>query len=182
MHAVLGIRLVALAGTLAATLASPAQAATTGDTTTTFTVQAGALSIAVPASAAVGSGTPGSSFSGQLGAVTVTDTRALLTASWTATVSSTDFTTGGGTAAETIAKANVSYWSGLATSTSGVGVFTPGQATAVQAQSLSVPRTAFTLTAGTGNNTAAWNPTLVVSVPAAAVGGTYTGTVTHSVA
>jgi hypothetical protein len=50
------------------------------------------------------------------------------------------------------------------------------------AQTLNVSRTAFTLTAGTGNNTATWNPTLVVALPAAAVVGTYTGTVTHSVA
>jgi hypothetical protein len=38
------------------------------------------------------------------------------------------------------------------------------------------------LTAGVGNNSAAWNPTLVVTAPAAAVTGLYTGTVTHSVA
>ena len=36
-------------------------------------------------------------------------------------------------------------------------------------------------TAGVGNNTATWDPTLAVAVPAAAVGGAYTGTLTHSV-
>jgi hypothetical protein len=29
---------------------------------------------------------------------------------------------------------------------------------------------------------AAWNPTIVVNIPAAAVAGTYSGTITHSVA
>ncbi len=31
-------------------------------------------------------------------------------------------------------------------------------------------------------NSASWNPTLVISVPAAAVGGLYSATITHSVA
>jgi hypothetical protein len=114
--------------------------------------------------------------------VTVTDARALLTASWTSTVSGTAFTTGGATTAETIPAANISYWSGLATSTSGVGTFTPGEATAALAQTLSASRTAYTLTLGVSNNSATWNPTLVVAVPASAVVGTYTGTITHSVA
>lgn len=112
----------------------------------------------------------------------------VLTVSWVmcrcaaTTVSSTDFTTGGATAAETIPKADVSYWSGPATATSGIGVFTLGQLTAILAQSLSVPRTAFTLTPGMGNNSCTWNPTLVVAVPAAAVTGVHTGTVTPSAA
>jgi hypothetical protein len=33
-----------------------------------------------------------------------------------------------------------------------------------------------------GDNSASWNPTFIVSLPAAAVVGTYTGTVTHSAA
>jgi hypothetical protein len=32
-----------------------------------------------------------------------------------------------------------------------------------------------------GDNTASWNPTVAINVPASAVGGTYTGTLTHSV-
>lgn len=153
-----------------------------GDTTTTFEVTAGGLSVSVPASKDLGSGVPGGTITSQLGAVTVTDARAQLVAAWTATTSATAFTTGGGTPAETISKANVSYWSGLATATTGIGVFTPGQLTALNAQSLSTSRTAFSLAAGVGNNSASWNPTLIVSVPSAAVTGTYTGTVTHTVA
>jgi hypothetical protein len=47
---------------------------------------------------------------------------------------------------------------------------------------LTSSRTAFTLASGVGDNSLSWNPTLIVAVPAAAVAGTYTGTVTHSVA
>ena len=175
-------RLPLVAAIVAAGMAISAPTATAGDTTTTFTVTSGALSITVPVSAALGSGAPGTTISGALGTVTVTDARALLSASWTATVSSTNFTTGGGTAAETIGNGNVSYWSGPATATTGVGTFTPGQLTALNAQTLGTSRIAFTMTAGVGDNSASWNPNLVVSVPAGAVGGTYTGTVTHSVA
>ncbi|WP_370153756.1 hypothetical protein [Streptacidiphilus sp. EB129] len=166
---------------MTAVVTAPAYAAP-GDTTTTFIVSGGSLGITVPGTASLGSGTPGTSISGQLGAVQVTDNRALLTAAWTASVTSTSFKTGGGTAAETVPTTDVSYWSGAATATTGLGTFTPGQATAPAAQNLSVSRTAFTLTAGTGDDSATWNPTIVVTLPAAAVAGTYTGTVTHSVA
>jgi hypothetical protein len=114
--------------------------------------------------------------------VQVADNRGNTSASWTATVSATDFTTGGGTAAETIVKASVSYWSGPATVTTGLGQFTPGQGTAAQAVTLGSSHTAMTHTLGTLNSTCSWSPTLIVTVPAAAVAGTYTGTVTHSVA
>ncbi|MEU6410670.1 hypothetical protein [Microbispora sp. NPDC046933] len=35
---------------------------------------------------------------------------------------------------------------------------------------------------GSGDNSATWDPTIVITVPAQAVAGTYTGTVNHSVA
>jgi hypothetical protein len=166
---------------LAAGLAAPASAAP-GDTIVTFTVNAaGGLTVTVPASASLGSGAAGTTISGQLGPVTVLDQRAALNASWVATVISTDFTTGGGTSPETIPNINVTYWSGPATATAGSGVFTPGQQTAGDAVIINVPRTAFTHTGGTGANFATWNPTVSVAVPADAVGGLYTGTVTHSV-
>jgi hypothetical protein len=151
------------------------------NTTVTLTVQAGSLAVSVPAAADLGTGDPGDAQSGQIGVVTVTDERAALVASWTASVSSTTFTTGGGTAAETIPTSAVRYWSGPATATTGVGVVTPGQVAALNAVVLSAQRTAFSMTGGTGNNTAAWNPTLVIDIPAAAVEGSYTGTVTHTV-
>ena len=161
---------------------SAAQAATSGGTTTTFNVNGGALAISVPASAALGSGNPGTNISALLGPVTVTDTRALLTAAWTTTASTGTFTTGGATPAETIPITAISYWSGAATATTGSGTFTPGQANAGAEVVLSTGQTAFALTGGVGDNSATWDPTIVVAVPAAAVGGTYTGTITHSVA
>jgi hypothetical protein len=172
----------ALVGAVLSVLAFalPARAA---DTTTTFSLAAGSLSISAPASHDLGSGsTGGGTVSAQLGTVTVTDNRGALAGTWTASVSSTDFTTGGATANETIGKGQVTYWSGTATASSGVAVFTPGQAIAANAQALSVSRTAFSATAIVGNNSASWNPTVTVNVPAAAVAGDYTGTITHSVA
>ncbi|MET8529086.1 hypothetical protein [Micromonospora sp. NPDC005172] len=169
-----------IAATLA--LAGPAVADTTGDTIVTLTVDAaGGLSITVPATANIGHGVEGSTVTGQLGPVTVLDQRGSLTPNWTATVVSTDFTTGGGTSGETIPNINVLYWSGPATATAGSGTFTPGQPTAAQAVIINVPRTAMSHTGGTGNNFATWNPTLSVNIPVGTVQGVYTGTVTHSV-
>jgi hypothetical protein len=162
--------------------AAPAYAAPTGDSTVTFTITGGSLDITVPATVALGSGAPGTDVINALGAITVVDGRALLTAAWTTSVASTDFTTGGGTPAETVADTAVRYWSGPATATAGIGTFTPSQATAANAVALSTGPNAMATTAGVGNNSVTWNPTLIVAVPAAAVGGVYTGTVTHSVA
>ena len=175
-------RVLALLGSFAVlvTLALPASAGTT----TTFTLSAGSLTISEPASTVnlgtVATGAP--TITALLGTVSVSDGRGTTLGSWTASVSSTDFTTGGATSNETIAKASLDYWSGASTSNSGVGVFTPGQLLSANKQTLGTSRTAFSATALVGNNTQAWNPTVVVNVPAAAVAGLYTGTITHSVA
>ena len=65
----------------------------------------------------LGSGAPGTTISGALGPVTLTDDRALLSASWTVEASASDFTTGGGTPAETIPAIDVSYDPGSITTT-----------------------------------------------------------------
>jgi hypothetical protein len=178
-----------LSGVAAAVLATgliaqPAGAAPSGDTVATFEILAGTLDITVPAAADLGSGSPGSPLDGLLGAVTVTDGRASDEASWETTVTATVFQTGAGTASETILPSEIDYWSGLATETTGTGTFTPGQVDATAADPLDpiTPLIAFTHTGGTGNNTATWNPTLVVNVPLESQAGVYTGTVTHSVA
>ena len=178
--------LTALLGATLLLVALPgiASAATAGATTTTFTLNGGAISITVPSttvnlgSASVGAGT----ITAQLGTVSVNDARGLLNGSWTSTVSSSHFTTGGGTAAETISASNVSYWSGAATATSGVGTLLGSQLTSGLAVAINAAQTAFTGGSLIGNNSASWNPTMVVTIPAAAVVGTYTGTVTHTVA
>jgi hypothetical protein len=178
-----GRALTVLAAAAVSATVGPACASTTGNTATTFSVTGGTLAITVPTSTVnLGSASPGAQITAQLGTVQVTDARALLTAAWTSSVTSTSFTTGGGTGPETIANSSASYWSGPTTTTTGSGTFTPGQANSAAAVTLAASRTAFTLTAGAGDNSASWNPTLSISVPAAAVVGTYTGTVTHSVA
>jgi hypothetical protein len=140
------------------------------------------LTITVPASRSFGSVFPGSSVSGQLGTVTVSDTRAINPNTWTVTVSSTAYTTGGASPSQTIANSQISYWSGPQTAGSGGGTRVPGQLTSAQAQTLGVPRIAFSKTSGNPNNTCQWNPTVIINVPAGAVGGLYTGRITHSVA
>lgn len=174
----------AAAAMAAALVASPALAAPTDDTVTTFEVTAATLDITTPATADLGSGAPGTTITGQLGSVLVEDTRASADASWEATVVSTDFTTGTATASETVPATAVDYWSGPATATTGDGTFTPGQINSAAAETLdnTTPVVVFTHTGGTGNNSASWNPTLEVNVPLANQAGVYTGTVTHSVA
>jgi hypothetical protein len=149
----------------------------------TFDVQAGTLDIDAPGPADLGGGAPGTDLVGQIGPVTVTDSRASADASWQSTVVSSNFTTGGGTPSEVILASEVEYWSGAATATTGTGTFTPGQATGADAEPLDtvLPLITFTHTGGTGNNTDTWNPTLIVHMPLDSEAGTYTGTVTHSV-
>jgi hypothetical protein len=145
------------------------------NTTVTFAVNVGALSMTAPASASIGSGNPGTTISGNLGgSVVVTDNRAALSAAWTAVASSTDFTTGGGTGTETIPAADATYTPGTITTT---GTLT---ATGFAITLSGSPQTVVT-GSGSGNNTASWDPTIAVAVPAAAVGGTYTSVLTQSV-
>jgi hypothetical protein len=145
------------------------------DTIVTFSVTTGALSLTAPTTADLGSGAPGTTISGAVGAITVTDDRAALNASWNATASSTAWTTGGGTGNETIPAGDATYTPGAITTTGTVS--TAGS-------TITLSGTAQTVVAATdvvGNNTATWNPTVAVAVPAAAVGGTYTATLSHSV-
>jgi hypothetical protein len=141
------------------------------------------LSITIPTGPVfLGSAASGAQFSAQLGTITVTDNRTSGTHVWTTTVTATNFTTGGGSVAETVDTSNLSYWSGPRTGGTGLGTFVPGQPTAANAVTLASSRTAFTHSGTPSVNVARWNPTIVVTIPAAAVSGTYTGTIVHSVA
>jgi hypothetical protein len=146
------------------------------DTIVTFTVTTGALSMTAPASVSLGSGAPDTTITGSLGDTVVTDDRALLSAAWTATASSTDFTTGGGTGNETIPASDVTYTPGAITTTGNI------TATGTTITLSSASQTTVSGTAGVGNNTASWDPTLAVAVPAAAVAGLYSGILTQSAA
>jgi hypothetical protein len=142
------------------------------------------LAISAPTSVTLGSApTSASSLSGQLGTITVTDSGTLfLLPSFVAAVSSTVFTTGSGSPSETIGTSSVFYWSGPATASSGLQTPVPGQLLAANMQSLSVSRTAFRSTGLVLSISTSWNPTIVIDIPDAAVAGTYSGTITHSVA
>jgi hypothetical protein len=146
------------------------------DTTVTFTVSSGLLSLTAPDSVDLGTNGPGTTIAGALGTVTVTDDRALLAAAWTVVASSSDWTTGGGTPAETIPAGDVGYDPGAITTT---GTIT---ATGTPITLSATPAQVVTGTDGVGDNTASWDPTISVAVPAAAVVGAYTGTLTQSVA
>ena len=136
----------------------------------------GMLSITVPASADLGSAAPGETAAASLGTVQVTDGRAGV-AGWIATASATDFTTGDGTPKETIPVHDVRYLIGGFTSTTGSATFTPALLTDLSGTAQEV----VTATNVDGDNSAAWNPTVQVLVPSGAIGGTYSGTITHSV-
>ncbi|MER7269847.1 hypothetical protein ABT344_16290 [Micromonospora carbonacea] len=141
------------------------------------------IDITVPASANLGTGFVGGVLTGQLGTVQVRDQRGNVNPNlWVATVSATAFTTAGGGAQRTITNGQIAYWSGPVVHSSGGGTLVPGQPTSAQAVTLNVTREAFRKTAGNGNNTVSWAPTIRVTVPATVVAGTYQGTITHSVA
>ncbi|WP_354645275.1 hypothetical protein [Kitasatospora camelliae] len=156
---------------------------TSGSNSTQISVipNTGTLAISLPTATSLGSAAPSGTISAALGQVTVSDGRGLATSTWSATVAATNFTTGAAAPAQTITTTNVSYWSGPATSTNGTVISSPGQSDASNKQPLNSARTAFSSN-GNGNSSTSWNPTLVITIPAGATAGTYTGTITHSVA
>jgi len=180
---VLAVAALSTAG-LGALIPTAANAASSGSTNATFTLSGGAISIAVPDSSggaiSVASGSTGAaSVSGQLGNTVVTDQRGALVATWTANAASTNFTTGAGSANETVTKANVSYSAGLGTAPLGqVGAFV---ATVGGPVALAGSGGAVGSWSGTGNNTVTWNPTLTFTLSPSQVVGTYSGSITQSV-
>jgi hypothetical protein len=76
----------------------------------------------------------------------------------------------------TIPATDASYTVGVVTTT---GTIT---ATPTDIELSNSPQIVLTGSAGVGDNTATWDPTVTVAVPPTAVGGTYNGTLTQSVA
>ncbi|RVX40710.1 hypothetical protein EDD27_3128 [Nonomuraea polychroma] len=172
---------VAVALRLGAVSTASAEDVRTGHVMATMALRQFPLEITVPDSVAAGSTGPGGTISATLGTVTVTDARPS-DPSWSVTVSATDFTTGGGSAAETVTAGEVAYWSGPVTGSSGGGSHTPGQDTAQARVALSVPVTAFSgRKTSLSTQITSWQPTLVITPPLSAVAGTYTGVIVHSV-
>jgi hypothetical protein len=135
----------------------------------------GVLSITVPSDAggleSAANTIDGSTISGQLGEVQVTDARSG-TADWVASAISTPFAPPSGPA---IAASNVGYTTGTITKV-GTATYTandPADLTAVSA--------VVTATGIAGDNSATWNPTINVAVPGGTLTGTYSATITHSV-
>lgn len=172
------------AGAVAALGAAPvgagdsADRADSADTRVRFEVVApGGLYVSAPCVALLSGAPPGDAASGRLGEVRVTDERAARDASWVATVTvSEDFTAGSPDFDETISGGHVAYHPGAAIDAFN-GPFTPGHP-----GSLANVRMAFSHPSGSGSNSVAWNPALIVHVPADGVAGVYRGVVTHSVA
>jgi len=142
----------------------------------TVAVITGMLSISVPAGADLGAIAAGGTATASLGTVTVTDNRALPGANWTATVSSTDFINTV-TPADLIQAGDVSYLINALGTTTGSAIFTPTPVTVLSGS----PQAVVTATSANGDNSATWDPQIQVSVPATAVIGTYTATITNSV-
>ena len=156
--------------------ALPASAAQTGDTTTTFTLNGGTIDITSSSSANLPTGVSGQPFvSGQLGPVNVIDNRGG-TATWNAYVASTAFSTNNGVATTT--STGVEYNTGSLNKTGEVTVAgTSGNIVVAAA-----PSPVVTGTSVVGNNTASWDPMLRVNLPSNSLAGTWSGTVTTSVA
>jgi hypothetical protein len=163
------------AAVLVAATALPAGAAGTGDTTAVIQLSGGTLDISVPAGpVALASGAvTETSVSGQLGTVTVTDTRAADPASWTASVSATPFQNG------SHSLGTETYDTGVVTST-GIPI---SQFTITSPVTLSTtPQAVVALNpTSSGNNSASWNPTITVAIPAGTIAGAYSAVITHSV-
>jgi hypothetical protein len=185
---------LALAATAAlcagfAATASPASAACAALDTTctniTFTVAAGTVAFVAPAAATGGTATTlgaGASVEIPLGATVVNDTR-LTSTGWSVSATASNFATTGGT----IDKSNAAFSvPSAATAPTGVvgistcsGTTRKATPTAVDSNGTTAAIIACTQAGASG---ATFIPVLTVSVPAGSVAGTYTGTVTQSVA
>jgi hypothetical protein len=159
---------LACSAALAGSMAVPASAA---DTTTTVTIANGGVSLAAPPTAVLSAGIPGTNSTVTLGNTTVTDARAGIL-NWTATVSLSALTVGD----ETIPTTAASYFASTASLTGGSVLIAPSSQL-----DLSTAKTSQETSTVSGNNTAIWTALLTVPIPAQALAGTYSGTLTQSV-
>lgn len=162
------------AGALALTVTASASASAT---TASITVTGGSLTITAPTDAGgLGgqvSAATGGTLSGRLGQVQVVDARSAPAGStWVASVVATDFIPTSGPAIPATA---VSYTAGTITKV-GTAAYLANDPTGLTAATAAV-----TATEVTGDNTATWNPTISVTVPAGVAAGVYSATITHSV-
>lgn len=159
---------------LAALTALPVGATSTAATDATITLTPGSLSISAPSTTVSLGSSPVSNgsitISGPLGDVTVSDQRGGVT-TWTATAISTAFTP---TAGPAVPASAVSYAAVLVSQAGVVATVVPD---------LNMTGVATVMTGASGGiSTVTWNPTITVVVPANYAPGTYSATITHSVA
>jgi hypothetical protein len=152
------------------------------DTSITFTITAGSLSISVPASSDLGSVAAGSaSLTDTLGDVTVTDDRGAELAEWTATVAAVadPWCTGAcDSTSKQVPGSDITYAENAFSSTTGTCTTRiPGPGGV-----LSADRNAASALGCDGVNSATWNPTLTLANLANNLAGSYSGTLTHTVA
>ena len=160
------LAIVALSAAVLAGMALPAAA---DDTDTTFTLTGGDMTLSVQPTAALTDVATGSTaVSGNLGTVAVTDERGG-TVTWSVAAVSTTFTGVRGSTSTA-----VTYTGGTVAETGTITV-ADGALTSIDAQAPVVAPTSLS-----GNNTASWSPTLVVTMPAGALADDYSGTVTTS--
>jgi hypothetical protein len=160
---------LATAATFVVAAALPASAL---DTATTFSLTGGDLTLSVGATATLtdeASAVAANTITGTLGTVAVTDERGGIEG-WVASAASTTFTGSGLSVSD-----GVAYTNGAVTET---GTNSVAAADAASLTTTATPVATATLVSG--NNTASWNPTLDVSMPAGALAGDYSGTVTTS--
>lgn len=179
------------AATAGLVLAAPAaHAADNATTPVTFTLTStGVLSIASTtttvtlAEAPGGLSLTGGSVSGALGSTTVTDARAGLLHNVTVNMAASDFVQKDASDAvvSTITKSNATAYSGTATGTlSSIAVPTTALTPAQIGNTGGA--TVLTVAGLVGSGAVTYNPTVNVAVPATAAAGTYTGTITQTVA
>lgn len=183
MRKIFALGTVACCLTGLAATAAPASAA---DVTTTFAVAVGTLSVASAATTAnLGTSTSsplGTTVTGTLPKVTVTDNRGSLLG-WKSSVASTAFTATVNTTTQTIAASKAKAYI-----VAGSGP-TLVSGTAVAATTAIDPATGIVLGAAkefvtattTGSNAVDYTPTVQVTVDSTVVAATYSGTITHTV-
>jgi len=157
--------------------AGPAAAAPGGGTPVTFEVGGATLDISVPAGTvdlgSVIASLNAQTVSADLGMVTVTDGRGGTTG-WVVTAVANDFA--GPENISVSAPGSSSYHAPPAT------VVGTAEVAGTDMPNLYPPAPVQTATGVVGVNTASWNPTISVTIPAGAPAGVYSTTLTHSVA
>jgi hypothetical protein len=164
---------LALGAAAAIALVSGVAIPASADTHTTFTLTGGgSLAVSDQATATLTDAQHGAPvISGQLGSFTVTDSRGGV-AGWTVSAASTAFSGSLGGASST----GVDYTGGVVDST-GTSTVANGATTALGVTPVGV----LGASGVSGDNTATWNPTIDVAMPASALADDYSGTLTTSV-